>query len=355
MDVPAAPLWIGILGAARIAPLALVRPARRVEGVQVAGIAARDPARAAAFAARHGVLRAFPDYQSLVEAPGIDAVYVPLPNSLHAEWTLRALDAGKHVLCEKPLTAGEAEAAQVAERAKSTGRVVMEAFHYRYHPLAERMRALVHGTDGAPGRLGAVRRVEVSMCFPLPRFSDIRNRYELGGGATMDAGCYALHCLRWLGPGEPEVVAATALTLPGRPDVDRAMRAELRYPDGATGVMHASLWSGTVLRIQARVTGERGELTATNFALPQPFHRLTLTGGGTSRPPEGAGGGRTRRGRVPGEPSYTCQLRAFAAAVRGDAEANLTPPADSVRTMRLIDAVYRAAGLPPRGSGGPVR
>ena len=325
-------LRIGVLGAARIAPTALIKPARSVEGVQVAAIAARDPARAKAFAARHGIARVLDSYAQLVRDEQQDAVYIPLPNAAHAQWALAAIEAGKHVLCEKPFTANAAEAKQVAQAVEGSGLVVMEAFHYRYHPLAARMAEIVQT------ELGEVRRVETAMCFPLPRFGDIRYQYDLAGGALMDAGCYALHCARLLGPGEPEVTSAQALTLRRDPRVDRAMKVQLRYPGGATGLAHTSMWSSTLLRMRARVVGERGELTVTNFVAPQYFHRMTVRVDG-----------RTRREKVPGEPTYTCQLRAFAAAVGGDAPANLTPPADSVRTMSLIDAAYTAAGLPLRG------
>ena len=115
--------------------------------------------------------------------PSIDAIYNPLPNGLHAEWTIAALEAGKHVLCEKPFTANAKEAEAVAAVATRTGLVVMEAFHYRYHPLAQRMREIVES-----GELGTIRRVETALCFPLPKFSDIRYQYDLAGGATMDVG-----------------------------------------------------------------------------------------------------------------------------------------------------------------------
>ncbi len=149
------PLRIGLLGAARIAPFALLSPARQVPQVQVAAIAARDSERAGAFAKKHGVPRVLGSYAALIDDPAIDAIYNPLPNALHAEWTLRALAAGKHVLCEKPFTANAAEAERVAEAAAGAGRVCMEAFHYRYHPLAEHIVALVRS-----GELGAVRRIE---------------------------------------------------------------------------------------------------------------------------------------------------------------------------------------------------
>jgi predicted dehydrogenase len=326
---------IGILGAARIAPTALVRPARQVDGVQVVAVAARDPERARKFAARHGVDRACQTYEELLASEDIDAVYNPLPNGLHAEWTTRALGEGKHVLCEKPFTANADEARAVSEVAEGSGLTVMEAFHYRYHPLAERMRAIVRG-ESELGDFGAVRHVETALCIPLPFPKDIRYQWRLGGGATMDTGCYAIHCLRLLGPGLPEVTSARA-TLRGE-QIDRVMEADFRFPEGATGRITASLWSHRLLAIRARVVSDRGELRVFNYVAPQAYHRLKVRLDG-----------RTHRERVRGDASYTHQLRAFRDAVRGDAGANLTPPADAIVTMGLIDDVYRAAGLAPRG------
>jgi predicted dehydrogenase len=328
---------IGVLGAARIAPAALMKPAQVVDGVEVGAVAARDRQRAQAFAARHGGPAVHDSYAALLADPSLDAVYIPLPNGLHAQWTLAALKAGKHVLCEKPFTSNAAQAREVAAVADGTGLVVMEAFHYRYHPLAQRMVELVHG-----GELGAIQRVETAMCFPLPRFSDIRYDYGLAGGALMDAGCYAVHALRLLAPGDPEVTEARALTLRRDPRIDRAMTAQFSFPGSATGQgtatgeIRASMWSRDLLRVRARVVGERGALTVTNFVAPQVWSRFTVT----------VDSGR-RRERFGGEATYVHQLRAFAAAVRGE-PANLTPPSDSVATMSLIDDIYTAAGLPLR-------
>jgi predicted dehydrogenase len=319
---------IGVLGAARITPAALIKPARVVPGVEVAAVAARDPGRAAAFAARHRIPTVYGSYAELIADPRLDAVYVPLPNGLHAEWTLAAIAAGKHVLCEKPMTANAAEAERVAAAAEAAGVVVMEAFHYRYHPLMRRALDLLP-------TLGPITTVDTRLCFPLPRFSDIRYQYELAGGAMMDAGCYAVHALRTLGGAEPEVVAARAALR--SPQVDRAMVVDYRFPGGATGRTTASLWSRHVLGVSARVAGEGGELKIFNYVMPRVYHRLTVTTGATKR-----------RERVPGESTYTHQLRAFVDAV-GGAGTNLTPAADAVPTMRLIDAAYTAAGLKPRG------
>jgi predicted dehydrogenase len=323
---------IGILGAARIAPTALVRPAREVDGVEVGAVAARDRGRAQAFADRHGVSAVHDSYADLLADPSIDAVYVPLPNGMHAKWTSAALEAGKHVLCEKPFTANAAQAREVAAAAEKAGTVVMEAFHYRYHPLAQRMADIVHS-----GELGAVERVETAMCFPLPKFSDIRYDFDLAGGALMDAGCYAVHLLRLLSPAEPAVATARATTLRRDGRVDRAIAAEFTLPGGATGRIRASLWSSALLRIRARVTGERGTMTVTNPVVPQLPSRFTVHVDGQRRRERFAGAA----------PTYVHQLRAFAAATRGE-PTNLTPPPDSVATMSLIDDIYTACGLPLR-------
>ena len=237
-------LRIGILGAARIVPYALIKPARTIAEVEVAAVAARDPGRAAAFAHKHGITRSLGSYQALIDDPAIDAIYNPLPNSLHAEWTLRALAAGKHVLCEKPLTANAAEAEQVAAAAKRSGRVLMEAFHWRYHPMARRMIELVHG-----GELGPLRRIETWMCVPLLLPGNIRYRFDLAGGAGMDVGCYAISMLRHLSGEEPEVVSARAWLK--SPEVDRRIEAEVRLPSGASGHLTASLFSSTSVTYSA--------------------------------------------------------------------------------------------------------
>jgi predicted dehydrogenase len=324
-----APLRIGILGAAQIAPLALINPAKENAEVVVAAVAARDTTRAASFAAKHAIPRVHDDYDRLIADPELDAIYNPLPNGLHGKWTRAALAAGKHVLCEKPFTANAAEAREIAELAAASDRVVMEAFHYRYHPLALRVEEII-----ASGELGTLERVEAALCFPLPKFSDIRYNYSLAGGATMDAGCYAVHMVRTFGGSTPEVVSAQAKLRDTR--VDRAMTAEVRFAGGHSGRVRCSMWSARLLQINARVVGDRGELHVLNPVLPQLFNRLSI------RSPGGK-----RVERFSRRPSYSYQLDAFAAAVlRGGPV--LTTPQDAIENMTVIDAIYRAAGLPLR-------
>ncbi|KQH76991.1 oxidoreductase [Mycobacterium gordonae] len=323
------PLRIGILGAARIAPLALINPAKQTDAIVVAAVAARDVSRGQAFAVDHGIARVHNSYQDLIADPEIDAVYNPLPNGLHGRWTRAALDTGKHVLCEKPFTANAAEAREIADLATHSDRVVMEAFHYRYHPLALRVEQII-----ASGELGRLQHVEAAMCFPLPKFADIRYDYALAGGATMDAGCYAVHMVRTFGGATPEVVSARAKLRD--PRIDRAMTAELRFPGGHTGRIRTSMWSTDLLRMSVTVTGTDGQLRVLNPVVPQIFHRLTV---------KSANGRRVERfGR---RASYAYQLDAFLAAVLDGVPVKSTPQ-DAVANMTVIDGIYRAAGLPLR-------
>src|SRR5262249_9219006 len=225
------------------------------------------------------------------------------------------------------------EAETVASAAEGTGLVVMEAFHYRYHPLAQRMHEVVTN-----GELGTLQHVEVWMCVPLPLFKDIRYRYDLAGGATMDVGSYTVHQLRPLGGAGPGVTGAGARLQ--SPTIDRWMQADMRWPAGHTGRMTCALWSSTPLKLAIRVQGDRGELRVFNQTGPQFFHRFTVRNDG-----------RKHREKFPRKATYVYQLEAFTNAVlRGGPV--LTPPADSVHNMRVIDAVYRAAGLPIRGEAG---
>jgi predicted dehydrogenase len=328
------PLRIGVLGAARITPTALVKPASRMPEVEVVAVAARDETRAQKFAAKHGIATVHGSYEALLADPQVEAVYNPLPNGLHGRWTLAALAAGKHVLCEKPFTANAEEAEAVAAAADASGLVVMEAFHYRYHPLVERLLEIV-GDE-----LGPLRRVETRMCIPLPMRNDIRYDLDLAGGALMDVGCYAIHQLRTLAGAEPEVVSAEARCT--KPGIDRWAKAEMSFPDGSTGGIECALLSGKLLSLGARVEGERGELKVINLTGPQYFHRVVVK---TKDPRTGVTARRSEK--VKGEATYWYQLEAFTKAVR-DGGPVLTPPADSIATMRVVDAAYRAAGLEPR-------
>jgi predicted dehydrogenase len=327
----ATPLRIGILGASRIAPRAIIAPARHVPGALVVAVAARDPQKARAYARRHQIPRIHTTYADLISDPEIDAIYNPLPNSLHAEWTIRALEAGKHVLCEKPVSSNAAEAEEIAAVAQRSGNVLMEAFHYRYHPLMARVLAILQN-----GELGTVRHIEAIMCSPLVRFWDIRWRYELAGGALMDMGCYTIHLLRTLAGTEPTVTQARAWLR--APNVDRAMEADFTFANGSTGHIFCSMWSSTLLKFGAKVIGDKGELHIHNPYLPQYYHRLLI---------HSSAGKRSER--VEMTPTYNHQLTAFIHGVHNGTPLP-TDITDAIANMRVIDAVYQAAGLRRRGT-----
>jgi predicted dehydrogenase len=326
------PLRLGVLGAARIAELAIVEPARAT-GTRLVAIAARDQARASAFAAEHGVERALGCYADVVASPDVEAVYNPLPNALHGTWNLAAIGAGKHVLSEKPFAANAEEAADVAAAAQGSGLLVVEGFHYLYHPVTRRLHELL-----ASGDLGELVRVETTLEIEDPGPRDPRWSLALAGGATMDLGCYGLHAQRVLAPwggGEPELVSARAGERPGAPGVDECLEARLRFPSGATGVAR---WHMAAERRQItyRIVGSRGEALATNFVEPHLDDRVIIE--------TPAGRHVEHHGTTS---SYTYQLEAFVRAVREGAPMPIDVD-DAVRNMRLIDECYVAAGLQPR-------
>lgn len=323
----------GLLGAARISPAAIVDPAREV-GNRLVAIAARERARAEAFARQYGVEAVHDSYESLIEACDVDAIYNPLPHGLHGYWNRRVLATGKHLLGEKPFAANGDEAIEIADMARASGVVVMEAFHYFYHPVTNRMRELV-----ASGELGELRRVEASFTIPSPAADDLRWSLRLAGGATMDLGCYCVHALRSLAPwaeGEPSVVRARAIVRDGLPEVDEQMDAELRFPSGIEGNARCNM-AGVTRSATLRLIGTRGEATATEFVEPHLDDRVIVQKDG-----------REHTEHLGTRSTYRYQLDAFLAAVASEDRSVATDMDDAVANMRLIDQCYIAAGLPPR-------
>ncbi|HXW33476.1 MAG TPA: Gfo/Idh/MocA family oxidoreductase [Acidimicrobiales bacterium] len=323
------PLRFGILGAAAIAPAAIVAPCKSDPDAEVVAIAARQLGRAKSFASKHDIGKVHPTYEALLADDEVDAVYIPLPNGLHGAWTVRSLEAGKHVLCEKPFTANATEAKEVAEFASTTDRVVMEAFHWRYHPMAARILEIVRS-----GEVGEIRHIEAALCFPLLKPHDIRWQLDLAGGAAMDAGCYPINMVRTVAGSEPTVERAEVKMTKG--GVDRFARAELRFPGGATGSVLASMLSTHVLALHLRVRGSAGQVKAFNPLMPKMGGSITVRTH-TNR----------RRERHWPQSTYSCQLHAFVEAVRNGVQFPSTAQ-DAVANMAVIDALYRSAGVQPR-------
>jgi predicted dehydrogenase len=228
-----APLRWGVLGAAWIADRAVIPALQAADGCELVAIASRDPERAEAMGRRHGVERVHRGYEELLEDPDVDAVYLPLANNLHREWTLRALAAGKHVLCEKPLALDAAEGDEMAAAALAGGRLLMEAAMYRFHP---RMRELVSSLASDD-----IRHLYASFGFRITARDNYRLKPDLGGGVLLDVGFYVADIARWL-LGEPDRVEAIM-----RQDaVDMACSAVLGFPGGAQASLFCSFESPEV-------------------------------------------------------------------------------------------------------------
>jgi predicted dehydrogenase len=326
------PLRIGILGAARIADGGIVEPAKAL-GHDLVAVAARDRDRAEAFAAARGVAKVHDTYQDVIDDPDVEVVYDALVNSLHTRWNIAALQAGKHVLSEKPITSNASQARALREVAGRSPGQIVEGFHYLHHPVHQRLRELV-----TSGELGELQRVEIVLAIPAPADSDPRWSWELAGGATMDLGCYVLNAARqfgrWIGV-TPELVSADA-TLRA-PEIDAAMRAELVYGAGVTGSCTWDMDAGH-RTMTWTVVGSKGAATSPAYAVPHLDNRLIITRDG-----------RTTQETLGNQTSYTYQLAHFAGTLR-DSTPFLIDMDDSVSNAELIDACYRSAGLSPRGT-----
>lgn len=228
-------LRFGILGAARIAPAALIQPAILLPTVEIAAVAASSADKAVAFANEHGVPRAASSYAELLASPDIDAIYNALPPCLHEQWSVAALEAGKHVLCEKPFAMNVAEARRMVHAATTSQRLLVEAFHYRFHPYFRRVLELL-----ANDVIGDIRHIRAQFDVRIP-YSHSEFRYDplLGGGALMDLGCYTVHWARILMGSEPRVVQADCKR--GDSRVDTSTRASLSFAGGATAEVLTSM------------------------------------------------------------------------------------------------------------------
>lgn len=318
---------MGILGAAKIAPQALIEPARRRGDCVVVCVAAREGVRARAYAEQHGIPESLDSYEALIAHPGIDLIYNALPPHRHADLTIAALEAGKAVLCEKPFAMTAREAGAMTDAAVRTGRPLVEAFHYRFHPVFEDILAQVRG--GAIGKLCAIKS-EFSVAIRY-RPGELRHDPALGGGALMDLGCYALHWVRTVAGSEPRVTRAVSKL--SEHGVDLVTTAQLEFGGGVTAQVRTSMAPDQRFKALLAIQGTEGILVARNLLHPHRGHSITIRKGLS-----------TRRYTVPGETTYDHQLAHMMDVLKTNAP-SLTGGTDAVANMALIDAVYAAAGV----------
>jgi predicted dehydrogenase len=298
----------------------LLAGAAESDRADVIAVASRDAARAEAYARERGIERAYGSYEELLADPDVEAVYISLPNSLHVEWSIRALEVGKHVLCEKPLSRRAADVERAFDVAEESGRLLMEAFMYRHNPQTARLKELAEG-----GVIGRLRLVRAAFSFPLTDGENVRLNSSLDGGGLMDVGCYCVSGTRLLG-GEPERVYGEQVL--GESGVDELFAGTMRLP----GDVLAQFDAGLVLpvRDELEAIGEDGSLFLDDpWHCKRPVIELRTAGGVEEIAVEPAD-------------SYRLQLENMSDAIRGEAEP-LLGREDAVGQARTIEALYRSA------------
>ena len=320
----------GVISTADIGMGKVIPAIQRAERCEVVAIASRRLDRAAAAAARLGIPRAYGSYQELLASDEIDAVYIPLPNDAHAEWTIKAAEAGKHVLCEKPLAMSAAQAEQMARACAAAGVKLAEAFMYRHHPSWVEMVRLVRS-----GAIGQLQAVQSFFSYYNDDPANIRNRVENGGGAIMDIGCYCINLSRLLFAAEPIGIKASVRRDPEM-GIDVVSSAILEFPDGGQSAFTCSIRAEPDQRVHLYGTSGRIEVEIPFNIPPDRETRIFLTAGGD--PPAAPA---TETLVFAPADQYQIQASLFARAVLDDTDVAV-PVADAVANLKVIEAILAA-------------
>jgi predicted dehydrogenase len=316
----------GILSTANIGIKRFIPGAQASRNGIVAAIASRDGARAREVAARLGIGRAYGSYEALLADPELDAIYIPLPNSLHAEWTAKAAAAGKPVLCEKPLAADAAQARRMIDRCASLGVPLMEAFMYRFHPQHARVRELIDA--GTIGELRAVRTAFTFLLEPFP-LQNVRLKADLAGGALMDVGCYTVNAARMLF-GEEPAWASAQWDFREEFGVEVTLAGVLGFSDNRMATFDCGFRAaGQGYYVAA---GTKGQIEVLNAFVPQPQDVSILVTDANGR----------REERIAGVDQYRLEAEEFADALLEHRPPRI-PPSDAIGTLRAIEALHRSA------------
>lgn len=315
----------GIMGCAQIATGSVMPAIQESETGIIQAVASRGLDKSSAVAEEFGVAQAYGSYEELLADPEVDAVYIPLPNHLHREWVIRAAEAGKHVLCEKPIALNSQEAAEMVEACRKAGVHLAEAYMYRHHPRIAEVQEII-----ASGEIGDLRSIRGTFTYNDARdTSNIRFKSAWGGGSLYDVGCYPLSAARLLFGAEPEAATVQAIFSPEHDNVDMMASGLVEFPGGVSLIFDCGMWAYN--RQLLEVLGTEGRIE-----LPMPFN---------ARFDDAEffvySGGEVRRARATGANPYVCQADNFAAAVFGAAP--VIAAEDPVLNMALIETCLASA------------
>jgi len=317
----------GILSTSTHAAKTVIPAMQQAADTEVWAVGSRSEDSAREYADALGIPHAYGSYEALLADPQVQVVYIPLPNSLHKEWALRAAEAGKHVLCEKPLGIDAVEAEEMVRAFRAAGLKLAEAFQWRHHPQAQKVRALIDA-----GAIGTVRLIDAGFSFALePGAQNIRWQPEVGGGALYDVGCYTVALTRYITRAEPRRVTAQAVW--GATGVDDLLVGTLEFPGGVLATINCGFT--LPFRRYFEVSGSEGSLVANRTYNPKGDFISEVVQLGEDRLP-------VQTFEVGAVNAYTRMIEEFSAAVRDDREP-LFPAEDAIGNMRAIDALYRAA------------
>ena len=319
----------GILSTAKIARRAVIPAIQQSNNGIVAAIASRDANTAQEAAHALNIPRAFASYEAMLESPDIDAVYIPLPNHLHKEWTIRAAQHGKHILCEKPFALNVSEVDEMIAAAKQHRVLLMEAFMYRFHPQFARARELI-----AAGAIGKVQVIRSAFCYTMNRPNDIRAKKEMGGGALMDVGCYCVNMARLIAGTEPQRVQATMIQRPSD-DVDDAFAGILYFPNDVLGIFDCSFRTDYTEWLQ--IQGTAGRLD-----IPRPIKPVAPTEIILRTGEKSDAFATSTIISVPAANHYQLMVEHFADAVLNGTPLQYPPELDR-NNMVVMDALFQAA------------
>jgi predicted dehydrogenase len=316
----------GILSTAGHGKNTVIPAIQAASNAEVVAVASRDKERASVFAERIGIPKAYGSYEDLLADPSIEAIYIPLPNHLHKPWAIRAAQAGKHVLCEKPIALNAQEAEEMVQVFADAGLKLAEAFQWRHHPQGLQLREMVR-----QGAIGEMRFIDAGFSFMLTDADNVRWDPAMGGGALYDVGCYPISFTRFIAEAEP--VAVTGQIRWHSSGIDDLAVATMEFPGGVFAHINCSF--ALPLRRYYEVVGTEGSIASNHTYNPKGDIPVELVKLGPDRIAQ-------ERITLPPQNSYVLMAEDFCRAVRGEADLRY-PPEDAVKNMRVIDAIFKSA------------